>query len=152
MAGGLVQYYSLVGSFEVGHLEERPNDDYPTCEKTFASLLITSAQDELDPNTVTALLEIRPDALIRKTTPSPQGGGSNLNVWSYSTEKRVRSYDLESHLMYLAALVLGKPNEIAGLREAGWVISVSVFWMSRFGHGGPRLSQRTDGDAHGARD
>lgn len=126
-------------------------DDYGTCEKTHASLLVRGGPDS--PESVTELLGIQPTRMrvIGRAAAWRRGEwygeSSGLiardNMWLTSSEDEVDSRDSLRHIDYLLELLEGKGLEMAALQSQGWESYISVFWDSRHGHGGPRLTPPT---------
>jgi hypothetical protein len=114
------------------------NSDYPTCERTYATLRIYPGQ--LDPAEVTARLKIEPSdyqrrGQTRKTGTRP----ATPHGWFLTSEGAVDSRDVRKHLDWLLARVGPREVAIRALQEEGCRMDVSCFWVSRSGHGGPSV-------------
>ncbi len=98
----------------------------------------------LDPNDVTAALQLEPSQALRTGQLVPtatQIRRQELGVWLLKSEGHVVSTSLERHLNYLLDRV--EPG-VAALRRLQEAQEVSTdffcFWMSATGHGGPVFS------------
>jgi hypothetical protein len=118
------------------------DDDYPTCERTYATLRIF--RDDLDPDSVTRTLGIEPTRVQVKEQPSTNRFGGvrvpEIGGWLLSTEGQVTSRDVRRHLLWLLDKLAGSDHSLGCLRMAGCRIDVFCFWLSAEGHGGPTLS------------
>jgi hypothetical protein len=114
------------------------SDDYPTCKAIYASLLIY--HEDLDPEHISRRLSLTPSAAFVKghsigtTESAPRGG------WFLSTKGVVTSKDARRHVDWLLDRLEGRESELAVLRERGYEMSISCYWLSVEGHGGPTLS------------
>jgi Domain of unknown function (DUF4279) len=119
------------------------DDDYGTCAKTYAALLIYPVRT--DPETITERLGIEPSHWQRKGGPI---AGSlrrppriaEIDLWSLSTEGHVESRDSRRHIDWLLDRIEGKAAELRSLQDEGGRICVSCFWLSLSGQGGPTIS------------
>lgn len=119
------------------------DDDYGTCERSYASLLIYPVRT--DPETITRRLGIEPSFWQRK------GGAeagrlrhppriAEVDVWCLSTKDRIESRDSRRHVDWLLDQIEGRSTVLRSLREEGGRIGISCYWVSRFGEGGPTIS------------
>jgi hypothetical protein len=116
-------------------------DDYPTCRKTFATLCIY--HDALDPLAVSESLSLKPSD-AQKKGESVHGATAKTGAWFLSTEHVLdKSKDLARHLDWLLGRLPGKEDVLLKLRDLGYDISVSCYWLSKHGHGGPQLLAST---------
>lgn len=111
------------------------DDDYATCEETYATLRIYPG--EVAPERVTERLGLDPSETQRTTR-----AGRPLNGWFLSTEGAVQSRDLRSHLDWLLDRLEGSGAALRELVQAGAKVDVSCYWLSAGGHGGPTLTPR----------
>ena len=63
-----------------------------------------------------------------------------FNGWFLSSKHLVDSQDLRRHLDWLFDQIASRKAEIDSLREAGCTFTISCYWLSREGQGGPTLS------------
>jgi hypothetical protein len=114
-------------------------DDYPTCTRTFASLLIHG--DALVPDDVTSALGLEPTRshtkgqLISNGRPEVRKGG----FWGLSTRDSVTSRDLRRHLDWLLDIFEPRADTLSAFRESGFTCAVSCFWEGP-NTGGPTFS------------
>jgi hypothetical protein len=123
-------------------------DDYSTCARTYASLLIRGGSE--DPEEVTAVRNVEPTTMRSKrrqgcyahgvwSDQPPEGRPVRVNVWDLTTEGVVQSRDSRRHVDWLLDVVKEKTDECAQLRARGWSTEISVFWHFKSGHGGPTV-------------
>ncbi len=118
------------------------NDDYPTCEATYATLRIYSG--DKDPDEVSRVLGLEPTSLQRR------GGIRNphdhrpvrikLNGWFLCSQGEVASRDSRRHLDWILERIGPLQDALGHLRDDGSQLRVSCYWLSSSGHGGPVLS------------
>jgi hypothetical protein len=118
------------------------NDDYPTCERTFARLQISG--DQLDPDVITTRLGVEPSDKQKKGEIRTNSIGRTRTIriggWFLSSEHQVDSKDLRRHLDWLLAILRSRADGLRSVQEMdGVVMSVNCIWWSRGGHGGPTL-------------
>ena len=117
------------------------DDDYGTCARTYATLLIYPVRT--DPATITERLGITPSSWQRKGGPiagHPASRIAEVDLWCLSTKGRVESKDSRRHIDWLLDQIELLAAELRALREEGARIAVSCFWLSLSGHGGPTIS------------
>lgn len=115
------------------------DDDYGTCERTHATLLIYPVRT--DPETITGRLGIEPTKWQRKGEPIPgTQQTAEVDLWYLGTKERVESRDSRRHVDWLLDAIEGKAAVVRALQEEGARIAVNCFWLSRSGHGGPTIS------------
>ena len=122
--------------------DDRYNDEYPTCAKTYATLCIYP--EEIDPPIVTHHLGIEPSNWQRKGKAIELDGRplprvAILNSWSLTSKGQVDSRDSRRHIDWLLDQLDPKAEAIDTLQEMGCRMVISCFWASRSGHGGPML-------------
>lgn len=119
------------------------NDDYPTCERTYAELRIYGA--DLDPDEITNLLQITPSSTQRRGELRTGSGGRRERMvgvggWFLSSENQVRSMDLRRHLDWILGQLDRRRDPLRRLQtKSGVEMSVHCIWWSRRGQGGPTL-------------
>jgi hypothetical protein len=120
---------------------EEYNDDYATCHKTYATLMII--HPELDPDTVTQNLGIQPTRTYRRgEVRNPQGrcpfvyqrGG-----WFLESEGAVQSRDARRHIDWLLDRVEPHREALNRWQVAGYQTVINCYWDSAYGQGGPML-------------
>jgi hypothetical protein len=117
------------------------DDDYPTCERTYAELRVYT---DLDPGRITALLGLQPAPARPKRTAGVDFAGkvpSGIrHAWFLSTEEVVRSRDLRRHLDWLLSRLRQASPGIEEVRRLqGVAMFVTCVWWSASGDGGPTL-------------
>lgn len=118
------------------------DDNYPTCERTCAKLLIYPSS--MDPDLITARLKIVPTQVSKKGEVWRTARGHErtwpLNAWFISSEDKVESKDVRRHLDWrLDQLqpVKGSLLEMQSMPEMK--MSIECVWWSAHGQGGPTL-------------
>ena len=108
-------------------------DDFSTCARTYATLCLYSDRDVAS---ISHRLGIEPSrtSAPSSTTPAAQFG------WFLSSDGAVTSRDLRRHLDWLIDLLAARATVFRELLKLGVRGSVSCFWLSRYGHGGPIVS------------
>lgn len=119
------------------------DDDYGTCAETHATLLIYPVRT--DPEAITERLGIEPSKWQRRGGPMASSLRrpprlAEIDLWSLSTRGHVSSRDSRRHIDWLLDRIEGKAAELRALRDEGGRISVSCYWVSRYGEGGPTIS------------
>jgi hypothetical protein len=119
------------------------DDDYGTCARTHATLLIYPVRT--DPETITERLGIEPSKWQRKGGPLASSLRrppriAEIDGWFLSTKGRVESRDLRRHIDWILDQIEGKTGELRSLQDEGARICVSCYWVSKFGEGGPTMS------------
>ncbi len=115
------------------------DDDYGTCRRTFATLLIYPVRT--DPEAITVRLGLEPTFRRRKGGAIPPDAlPAEIDLWCLSTKGRVESRDSRRHIDWLLDAIEGKAAVIRSLQEEGARIAVSCFWLSQAGEGGPTIS------------
>jgi hypothetical protein len=112
--------------------------DYPTCERTFATLCIYP--ESLDPAEVTNRLRIEPTEWQRRGEPRKPGGWpAKRHAWFLSSDGAVESRDVRRHLDWLLSLIVPEADAILALQRDRCLMDVSCYWLSACGHGGPSV-------------
>ena len=115
--------------------------DYPTCAATFLTLCIHHA--ERDPEVVSRRLQLTASHTQRRGDPRPSTTFPHpfrIGGWFLTSEGELTSRDVRDHLDWLVARLAGRADALARLRAEGWTTTVSVYWRSRTGHGGPTIN------------
>ena len=117
------------------------DDDYGTCARTYATLLIYPVRT--DPEAISGRLGIEPSTWQRKGGPiagRPPSRIAEIDLWCLSTKGQVESRDSRRHVNWLLDRIDGKAAVLRSLQDEGGRICVSCFWLSESGHGGPTIS------------
>ena len=129
--------------FSRSSLRTPVNDEYGSCERTYAELRVYSG--EMAPGDVTTILGIPPTSSIglgEEKPPNSIGRSivGKLNGWFLSSESAVESKDLRRHLDWLIFKLSPLAPRLHTLQETpGVKISVNCVWWSAGGGGGPTL-------------
>lgn len=112
--------------------------DYPTCERTYATLRIYP--ESLDPDAVTTRLGIDPSDWQRRGESRKSGSRpAKIHGWFLSSDGIVDSRDVRKHLDWLLTMIVPKIEVVLTLQAEGCKMDVSCFWVSATGHGGPSI-------------
>ena len=118
------------------------DDDYATCEKTYAGLRIYHYA--LDPERITVLLGIEPSQIqIRgrvHTTSIGKEFTATIGGWFLSTKGITASRDVRRHVAWILDRLAGKDEILRSLQAEGCRMDIFCYWLSADGHGGPTLS------------
>ena len=115
------------------------NDDYSSCEETYATLRIFD--NHLSPDSVSARLEIEPTRTLTKgEARGKQGRVNQSNGWFLSSEHHVVSLDTRRHIDWILDQLSSNSLEILQMQKNGAKIDITSFWVSKSGNGGPMLS------------
>jgi len=118
-------------------------DDYPTCQRTYATLRIY--HDDHSPQDVSRILELEPSSAQTKGAQWKRRDQTRtyaLSGWFLCSDGRIESYDSAKHITWLLEKIENKKPELDLLRSSGWRMDISCFWDSCSGHGGPTLPSR----------
>lgn len=120
------------------------NDDYSSCDQTYAELRVysgdllpaeVSSRLGLEPTTVNERGKQRVSLTTGRTRTLP------LNAWFVSSEGLVVSKDLRRHLDWVLDRIEPAADAICALQTVPGVrIEISCSWWSATGNGGPTLS------------
>ena len=119
------------------------DDDYSTCARTYATLLIYPVRT--DPETISERLAILPSKWQRKGGPMASNLGrppriAEIDGWFLTTQGRIESRDSRRHIDGLLDQIEGKAAELRSLQEEGCRMSVSCYWLAANCGGGPTIS------------
>lgn len=117
------------------------DDEFATCTKTYATLAIH--KPDLDADVVRQTLgwaQASRDSASESHQLSSRAAEAAGDRLFLSSEGSVSSRDLRRHVDWLLAHIARGPDAIRQLRDSGYELYVSAYWMSAFGHGGPILS------------
>ena len=117
-----------------------PNDDYPTCAKTHATLRIYPG--EIDPHEITERLGIAPSHWQRRgeiAGDAPRQRVAPVHGWFLYSEGHVESRDSARHIDWLLDRLMLHVEAIRSLRDEGCKMDISCYWLSEEGHGGPTI-------------
>jgi hypothetical protein len=129
---------------ENGHVGQRNtmyNDEYPTCEATYATLRVYPG--EIDPESVTQRLGVAPSSFQRRgdiTSKSSRARPVPMHGWFLESETMVHSKDCRRHIDWILDQLATKTDAVLALQQAGCKMDISCYWLSRNGHGGPTVS------------
>lgn len=110
------------------------DDNYETCYETYTTLSIYTK--EINPNYITDFLNINASKIVIKDEKIKKG----VNGWFLSSEEEVKSKDSRRHFDWILDIIYSKKEKLCELKEKGFDISISCFWSSMNGIGGPTLS------------
>ncbi|HEY3974962.1 MAG TPA: DUF4279 domain-containing protein [Candidatus Sulfotelmatobacter sp.] len=119
------------------------DDNYQTCERTAATLRISTGA--VHPEKVTELLGVNPTrvTILGERGPVNSVGIARVgkhNVWLLVSEGVVTSKDLRRHIDWIIDTVYPSKEALLRLQELPEVkMDVSCVWWSRYGDGGPTL-------------
>ena len=114
------------------------DDDFPTCEQTYATLRVFS--DDINPHAITLSLGVDPSESFEKGEGRGNKGAlRKFHGWFLSSEKTVESKDTRRHIDWIISKIRDKSQELAELQAKGVEIDISCLWLSN-GQGGPILS------------
>lgn len=113
------------------------DDEYPTCEETYATLRVFS--DQLNPDEIAQLLGLEATDSFARGQPFGPGRVRRNSGWFLSTRNRVVSRDSRRHLAWLLDSLRLKAAPLKKLRETGAEIDISCYYLSS-GQGGPTMS------------
>ena len=112
-------------------------DDYPTCEDTYATLRIY--HDELDPDDISKSLALVPSNSQRKGDPRSKGAVLPTGGWFLSSRDHVPSKDTRRHVAWILDQLEPNRSALLSLQDRGYAMDIFCFWASVSGHGGPEL-------------
>jgi hypothetical protein len=115
------------------------NDDYPTCESTYATLRIYPGDVSLDE--IGGRLGFAPTS-VQAGEIRPPGMKDFPAGWFLTSKGAVDSRDIRRHLDWILDRIADKTTVFDELRDAGIQGDISCFWASASGHGGPSLWPR----------
>ena len=112
-------------------------DDYPTCEETYATLRIY--HDELDPEQISKALSLTPSDAQRKGDALSSGRVLPTGGWFLSSKDRVTSKDIRRHIVWILDQLDANKEALSLLQNQHYEMNIFCFWASASGHGGPQL-------------
>lgn len=124
-------------------------DDYGTCKRCSVSLVLYHESSE--PAVVSGILGLAPHHIYSAEPRRVDRRSSNTSdvvdavtaakpsCWVLSSDGVIESRDVRRHLDWLLSLAGTRGDALRQLRAVGWRASVTVFWVSATGHGGPVL-------------
>ena len=113
------------------------DDPYATCVETYSTLRAFS--DDLAPDEITRLLQIKPTERFRKGDSHSQGRlQRKANGWFYSTKTLCDSKDTRRHIDTILAALEGKRESVQKIQHRGCKLDITSYWVST-GQGGPWL-------------
>jgi Domain of unknown function (DUF4279) len=124
------------------HFFSEYDDAYPTCERTYATLCIY-LPDQCNPGTITNILGIKPTRIQIKGEVHQGAVKQWPSAWFLSSEGCIESKDVRRHVDWLIEHLASKEGIIHKLQAMGSKISISCYWLSSKGNGGPALSPIT---------
>ena len=112
--------------------------DYPTCQRTYATLRIYP--ERYGPEEVTARLGLEPskwqsrgEVWVPGSRPAP------VHAWLLSSDGVIASRDVRLHIDWLLSRIGSRGEMIRTLQAEGCKMDISCFWVSASGHGGPSV-------------
>ena len=112
------------------------DDDYPTCEETYATLRIYDEQ--LDPDIVSSRLVLTPSKAHKKGQALGRNRAAPVGGWFLSSRGQVTSKDVRRHIAWILEQLSGK-EQLLKLQDEGYETDIFCYWVSASGHGGPML-------------
>lgn len=113
------------------------DDDYPTCEETFATLRLFHDQDH--PEAVTKLLGIEPTKSQRAGDRRPKSRTIiRASGWFLRSDGYVTSRDVRRHIDWILDKLGPLDAQFQAVRDSGWSADVVCYWVG-IGQGGPML-------------
>lgn len=122
----------------VSGMRSAPYDpSYPTCQATYASLCLYSSDE--DPEFLDSLLGATGTTRVRTgERRHPRAVPSRFNQWTLSSESAVESKDLRHHIDWVLGSV--DPEGLQQATRGSWEATLTCFWLSAQGHGGPQVN------------
>jgi Domain of unknown function (DUF4279) len=117
------------------------DDEYATCEETYATLCLY--RDDLNPETVTRELGLQPTDTQTCNKARTSGTETEVlatgNGWFLESRDFVQSRDLRRHVDWVLDQVEPQAKALKRLKEGNYKAVISCFWVSAHWHGGPML-------------
>ena len=119
----------------------------PRPEDTRPSLCIY--KDDLDPEKITALLDLKPTAWQKKggerpcTTEEGSKSPAATGGWFLSTHSKVKSLNPQTHIEWLVEAIENRHSVIHSLQTDGHKIELWVYWLASNSNASPCLSPET---------
>ncbi len=118
------------------------NDDYPTCYRTYATLIIYPG--DTDPEEISERLGLEPSRSQRRGEDLNPAGRTPriapLNGWFLSSKEHIDSRDSRRHLDWILEQIAPKRECVRAIRAGGCRVEISCYWCSAAGHGGPMVT------------
>ena len=111
-------------------------DDYPTCERTYATLGIYPI--EITPDEVTSLLGVVPTR-TQSAEARPDGVCDVPAGWFLCSDGVIESRDVRRHIDWILDQIADKLDAFALLRNDGGQSDISCYWLAASHSGGPSL-------------
>ena len=119
-------------------MNELYEDDYPTCEETYATLRIYG--DQLEPDEISRRLGIMPSKSQTKGQPGQAGGLAPVGGWFLTSKGQIESRDVQRHIVWILDQISEREPVLKEIQGQGFEMDVFCYWASAHGHGGPELS------------
>jgi hypothetical protein len=113
------------------------DDDYGTCEDTYATLHIDTGEET--PSLVTSKLKLSPSEFMEKGTLREGKYKNRFNRWFLTSKGAVKSKDSRRHIDWILDNLEPVKNELLEL-QLSVKMDIGCFWLSTNGDGGPTLS------------
>jgi hypothetical protein len=118
------------------------NDRYPTCERTYAALLIYP--EVIKPAEISERLGVAPTRQsvkgVDEATPSGKVRPAPKSLWMLSSEGQVDSLDVRRHLDWLIERLMPARQKLLELQLVpGTRMGVNCIWWSAHATGGPTV-------------
>jgi Domain of unknown function (DUF4279) len=119
------------------------DDDYGTCARTYATLLIYPVRT--DPEAITQRLGIEPSSWQRRGGPMASSLRrpprlAEIDCWFLTTQGLMESRDSRRHIDWLLDQIEGKAVELRSLLDEGSRICIACYWAAASCGGGPTIS------------
>jgi hypothetical protein len=119
------------------------DDDYGTCARTYATLLIYPVRT--DTEAITQRLGIEPSSWQRRGGPVASSlrrppRVAEIDGWFLTTRGLIESRDSRRHIDWLLDQIEGKAVELRSLLDEGSRICITCYWSAASCGGGPRIS------------
>jgi Domain of unknown function (DUF4279) len=119
------------------------DDDYGTCARTYATLLIYPVRTE--PEAITQRLGIGPSSWQRRGEPTAYSlrrpsRVAEIDGWFLTTRGLIESRDSRRHIDWLLDQIEGKAMELRSLLDEGSWICITCYWAAASCGGGPTIS------------
>jgi hypothetical protein len=112
--------------------------DYPTCQRTYATLRIYPQR--YGPEEVSARLGLEPSKWQRRGEAAVPGSRpAPVHGWFLSSDGMVASLDVRRHLDWLLSRIGSRGDAIRALQAEGCDMDIFCLWVSASGHGGPSV-------------
>ncbi len=126
-------------------LSDDYDDEYETCERTYATLRIYP--ENIHPDEISRILNITPSKYQVKgdhgeNFPSPVLKRAPVNGWFLTSKNEINSRDVRRHIDYIISKVFNKKDEILRLQSEDVEFDIFCYWASSQGQGGPTLSPK----------